>query len=233
MHYISLYTKEVDIDYLKSLKSHQDSKIINPFLTSYIIKDNNDPLFVDKIIRDIKYYAKNSSPFLLAPLCHDKKYTKKEEVFYQSGITGTGKPNEDMFMTAQRELFEETGFVIKNNAKFSKRESVSTVKKGTQKRICCTYILHISQLEKATAEYAENINKYILEEDFIGFDIVDSIPYMNKVQIFVFGTDEELRSHILNTTVIKPIKKDKTLYDDDIIGLSVIPIQKLNYLRDL
>ena len=115
--YISLYTKEVDIDYLKSLKSHQDSKIINPFLTSYIIKDNNDPLFVDKIIRDIKYYAKNSSPFLLAPLCHDKKYTKKEEVFYQSGITGTGKPNEDMFMTAQRELFEETGFVIKNNAK--------------------------------------------------------------------------------------------------------------------
>ncbi len=231
--YIELTTKEVDINYLKSLKTHSDSKEINPFLTQYIIKNDNDSTFVDKIIKSIKYYAGNTSPFLLAPLCHVDKHAKKEAVYYQSGITGTGKPGEPIFMTAQRELFEETGFVIKRFAKFSKRESVSTVKKGTERRICTTYILHVSQIEKATADYAVHITKHIEDEDFIGYDSVDSIPYMNKVQIFIFGTDEELREHILNTTIVKPIKQDGTYYDNDIIGLTVVPIQKLNFLRNI
>jgi hypothetical protein len=230
--YISLTTKEVDIDYLKSLKLNKDSKEIKPFLTTYIIKNDNDNTFVDKIIKNIKYYAGNSSPFLLAPLCHVNKDNKKEEVYYQSGITGTGKPNEPIFMTAQRELFEETGFVIKRMAKYSKRESVVTIRKGTEKRICTTYILHVSQLEKASADYAVRITEFINQEDFIGYDS-DNIPYMNKVQIFVFGTDEELRTHILNTTIIKPVKEDETYYDNDIIGLTVVPIQKLNFLRNV
>ena len=231
--YISLTTKEVDENYLKSLKMNENSKEINPFLTPYIIKNNNDNTFVDKIIRNIKYYSGNSSPFLLAPLCHVNKDNKKEEVYYQSGITGTGKPNEPIFMTAQRELFEETGFVIKRMAKYSKRESVMTIRKGTERRVCTTYIIHVSQLEKAEADYAVNITKHISEEDFIGYDPVDSIPFMNKIQIFVFGTDEELRTHILNSNIIKPIKEDGTYYDNDIIGLTVVPIQKLNFLRNL
>jgi hypothetical protein len=74
--------------------------------------------------------------------------------------------------------------------------------------------------------------EHIEDEDFIGYHS-DSIPYMNKVQIFIFGTDEELREHILNTTIVKPLKKDGTYYDDDIIGLTVVPIQKLNFLRNL
>ena len=231
--YISLTTKEVDVNYLKSLKCHPDSKEINPFLTKYIIKNDNDHTFVDKIIRNIKYYSGNSSPFLLAPLCHVNKDNKKEEVYYQSGITGTGKPNEPIFMTAQRELFEETGFVFKRMAKYSKRESVSIVKKGTEKRMCTTYIVHVSQLEKAEADYAVRITEHINEDDFIGFDTVDNIPYLNKVQIFVFGTDEELRIHILNTNIIKPIKSVETYYVNDIIGLTVVPIQKLNFLRNV
>jgi len=231
--YISLTTKEVDENYFKSLKSHPDSKEIKPFLTSYIIKSDNDQAFVDKIIRSIKYYAGNARPVLLAPLCNVNKNTHKEEVYYQSGITGTGKPNEPIFMCAQRELFEETGFVIKRMAKFNKRESVVTIRKGTARRVCTTYILHVSQLEKATADYAVHITKHISDDDFIGYDSKDSIPYMNKVQIFVFGTDEELRTHILNTNIIKPIKEDKTYYDDDIIGLTVVPIQKLNFLRNI
>ncbi len=230
--YIELTTKEVEVDYLKSLKTHEQSKEINPFLTPYIIKNDNDQTFVDKIIRNIKYYAGNTSPFLLAPLCHVDKHTKKEVMYYQSGITGTGKPGEPIFMTAQRELFEETGFVIKRFAKFSKRESISTVKKGTERRMCTTYILHVSQIEKASADYAVHITKHIEDEDFIGYHS-DSIPYMNKVQIFIFGTDEELREHILNTTIVKPIKKDGTYYDNDIFGLTVVPIQKLNFLRNL
>jgi hypothetical protein len=230
--YIELTTKEVEVNYFKSLKSHVDSKDINPFLTPYIIKNDNDSTFVDKIIKSIKYYAGNTSPFLLAPLCHVNKDTKKEEMYYQSGITGTGKPNEHIFMTAQRELFEETGFVIKRMAKLSKRESIVTIRKGTERRVCTTYILHVSQLEKASADYAVHITKHINDEDFIGYD-TDSIPYMNKVQIFVFGTDEELRTHILNTTIVKPIKEDGTYYDNDIIGLTVVPIQKLNFLRNL
>jgi hypothetical protein len=58
--YISLTTKEVEVDYLKSLKSHEYSKEIKPFLTSYIIKNDNDETFVDKIIKNIKYYSGNT-----------------------------------------------------------------------------------------------------------------------------------------------------------------------------
>lgn len=195
-------------------------------MSSFIIGSDNQENFFDEIIKKIKTLAKNSEPYLLGPVYYDKENKPTD---FQCNFTETGKIDEDFFDIANRGMIEEAGLCFKKNAKFTIRSH--SITRRTSFQDCVTYLVHASQLEEIKPESCDVAQTFFNQPDFIGEK--NDMDYLQKSQVFVYGTHAELDS-LVNRISMKPVKKvgnSTVLYDDDIRGLTTFSIKRLNRFR--
>jgi hypothetical protein len=206
---------------LKNVSHKERVKISN-----FIIGADNDELFIDNIIKKIKQLSKNSEPFLLGPVYYDDKNIPTD---FQSGFTETGKDNESFYSIANRGLIEEAGLCFKKEATYTKIKHSITRRYSYQD--CETYLIHSSQLEPVKSELCDDYIDYFNSTDYIGN--YNELTHKTKAQIFVYGTKEELDLLVkkINLKPVKQFNEKICFYDDDIRGLTIFSIKRLNRFR--